>query len=70
MSRVMRRRELAKSAGFKLKKVKNKYVLSSALSVKADTYCGKTAGDRDDTVLYLISSMRRWSHNKKLRGAK
>lgn len=70
MSRVMRRRELAKAAGFKLKKVKNKYVLSSALSVKADTFYGKTAGERDDTVLYLICSMRRWSYNKKLRGAK
>ena len=63
--RVMRRRMLAKAAGFKLKKVNGEYLLKSRLSVWASVETGSTQGERDDAVLYLINSLRRWSYLNK-----
>ncbi|AXQ67642.1 hypothetical protein KIOSHI_159 [Bacillus phage Kioshi] len=65
--RTQRRRELAKAAGFKLKRRKNEYIIKSNLSVDVTTTFGDTQGERDDAVLYLIYIMRRWSKNKNLR---
>ncbi|QFP93294.1 UNVERIFIED_ORG: hypothetical protein Xoosp15_29 [Xanthomonas phage Xoo-sp15] len=65
--RTQRRRELAKAAGFKLKRRNNTYIISSNLSTDVTATFGDTQGERDDAVLNLIYTMRRWSKNKKLR---